>query len=150
MKWWRKHPDRLQIEISHMAKKFPHFQLGEADNIRNINGYTVASEGQKFWMGDLKTISGNHYTVVLRYPDVYPGCEIRSYVITPEITHDNHIYGDRSLCLYSNDHGGRGQGAGPAMTAVSYVGWTACWLHAHEIYQVRGVWPENNYFTRNN
>jgi hypothetical protein len=34
------------------------------------------------------------------------------------------------------------------MTAVSYVGWTAAWLHAYEISTITGKWPENNFFER--
>jgi hypothetical protein len=113
-----------------------------------INGYTIARTGQKYWLGDLKTIAGNIYNVLLIYPVFYPGSEIKVYVLSPRITHKSHIYSDSRLCLYSNEHGGRGQGAGPAMTAVSYVGWTACWLHAHEIFQIKGSWPENNFFDR--
>ena len=148
MNWWQKYPDRLKAEIAHMANKFPHFQLSETEGERMINGYTITRAGQKYWLGDLKTISGNIYKVLLIYPVVYPGSEIKVYVISPQINHNSHIYGDGRLCLYSNDHGGRGQGAGPSMTAVSYVGWAATRLHAHEIFQIKGTWPENNYFKR--
>ena len=149
VKWWHKHPNRLQVEISQMAKKFPHFLLGEAECDRTMNGITVARRNQQYWLGDLKTISGHIYKVVLTYPDFYPGGEIKAFVISPEIIHHNHRYGDGRLCLYSNDHGGNGQGAGPAMTAVSYIAWTATWLHAHEIFEIKGIWPENNFFIRN-
>ena len=69
-------------------------------------------------------------------------------IIEPYFNTSHHRYGGGDLCLYSNDHGGNGQGAGKGMTAVSYVGWTAAWLHAHEIYLVKGSWPENNFFDR--
>ena len=97
---------------------------------------------------NLKTISGNIYKVVLTYPDFYPGGEIKAFVISPEINHHNHRYGDGRLCLYSNDHGGRGQGYGKGMTAASYIAWTAAWLHAYEISTKTGQWPDNNFFDR--
>ena len=148
MKWWEKHPERLNTEVSYMKEKFPHFQMGETEFERYINGYTIAARGQRYWLGDLRTISGNIYKTLLIYPIAYPGSEIKVYVLSPEIDHGSHIYGDGRLCLYSNDHGGKGQGAGPSMTAVSYVGWTATWLHAHEIYKAKGTWPDNNYFNK--
>ena len=97
-------------------------------------------------MGWLTTISRVKYNILLAYPIHYPGGEIRAYVLSPKIEHYQHQYGDGHLCLYSNDHGGRGQGFGPGMTAVSYVGWVGAWLHAHEIYVKNGNWPDNNFF----
>ena len=131
-----------------MNNKFPQFQLGEATDRRVYHGWTIARKGQLFWKGDLRTNSGNTYTVVITYPDHYPGMELKAFVIEPYFNTSHHRYGGGDLCLYSNDHGGNGQGAGKGMTAVSYVGWTAAWLHAHEIYLVKGSWPENNFFDR--
>jgi ubiquitin-protein ligase len=147
--WWEKEQRRLSTEINLMRQKFPQFELGHAEHDHMINNWSVVRKGQKYWLGRLKPVSGNIYTVLLTYPNYYPsGGEIKAYIVSPHISHCNHRYGDGHLCLYSNDHGGKGQGAGPGMTAVSYVGWTAAWLHAHEIYERKGVWPENNFFKR--
>jgi len=147
-RWWEDNADRLNREVQLMNQKFPQFQLGEASDTRVYHGWTVATEGQLFWLGKLKTNSGNTYTTVIKYPDRYPGLELQAYVIKPYIDKTNHRYGGGNLCLYSNNHGGNGQGTGKGMTAVSYVGWTAAWLHANEIYQVKGSWPENDFFNR--
>ena len=40
--------------------------------------------------------------ILLIYPIAYPGSEIKVYVLSPEIDHGSHIYGDGRLCLYSN------------------------------------------------
>ena len=132
--WWENNNNRLNSEIQFMNKKFPQFQLGEATDKKVCHGWTIANESQKYWLGDLRTNSGNKYKVVITYPDHYPGMELQSFVIDPYIKATDHRYGDGHLCLYSNDHGGKGQGTGKGMTAVSYVGWTAAWLHAYEIY----------------
>ena len=147
-RWWEKNNDRLNREIQLMNKKFPQFQIGEAFDNKIYRGWTIARKGQLFWKGDLRTNAGNTYTVVITYPDHYPGMEIYTFIIEPYLTGTNHRYGDGHLCLYSNDHGGRGQGKGKGMTAISYVGWTAAWLHAYEIYQKNGTWPENSFFDR--
>ena len=128
--------------------KFPQFKLGKASKEQYAHGWTIAHESQLYWLGSLKTLSGNIYKVVVAYPNHYPGMEIRTFVIEPHISEVNHRYGDGHLCLYSNDHGGTGQGTGKGMTAVSYVAWTAAWLHAYEIYNKSGKWPENNFFDR--
>jgi hypothetical protein len=151
MTWWRRNPRRLEVEKAMMKEKFPQFSLSEASSNNCIHGWTVSRKGQLYWLGLLTTVSGNRYTIVLTYPPVYPGQEIKSFVIEPyfpSLSTNQHRYSDGHLCLYSNDHGGKGQGTGPAMTAVSYVGWTAAWLHALEIYQAKGRWPENNFFDR--
>ena len=129
-----------------MNHKFPQFKLGEANEIKTCHGWTVAQDGQLYWLGDLRTNSGNNYTTLIVYPFHYPGLEIQSYVIDPYLSNTAHRYGDGKLCLYSNTHSGNGQGAGKGMTAVSYVAWTAAWLHAYEIYQLKDEWPENNFF----
>ena len=148
MNWWEKEPERLQTEVREMDRKFPQFKLGKASQKREKHGWTVANEGQKYWVGKLKTVSGEIYSVVAVYPQFYPGQEIKSFVVDPYIQDINHRYGDGHLCLYSNDHNGRGQGAGKGMTAVSYISWTAAWLHAFEIYEKTGNWPENTFFDR--
>ena len=148
MSWWTKNSNRLNNEIQIMEQKFPQFQLGEATNDKNYHDWPVVKKGQRYWYGKLKSVSGSIYTVVAVYPQFYPSGEIKIYIIDPYIHSTNHRYGDGHLCLYSNDHGGRGQGAGKSMTAVSYIAWTAAWIHAYEIYHKKGRWPENNFFNR--
>ena len=150
LNWWEKSPARLENEVRLMKKKFPQFQLGLAKQDHGDSQKHFVRLGQKYWLGNLNTVSGSKYSILLTYPKHYPGQEIRAYVLSPRIEHHQHRYGDGHLCLYSNDHGGRGQGFGLGMTAVSYVGWVAAWLHAHEIYLKRGIWPDNNFFDRRN
>ena len=146
MNWWEKQPGRLKTEKNLMSQKFPQFRLGEAEKDLAIHGCTMVRKGEKYWLGKLRTNTGIIYTVLLVYPSYFPGGEIRCFVVSPLIKHNNHRYGDGRLCLYSNDHGGNGDGTGPGMTAVSYTAWVATWLHAHEIYEMKGTWPENNFF----
>ena len=146
MSWWLKSPARLQNETYIMEQKFPQFQLGEAKDDKYYHGWPVVKKGQRYWCGKMRSISGIIYTIVAVYPPFYPSGEIKTYIIDPYISSTNHRYGDGHLCLYSNDHGGRGQGVGRSSTAVSYIGWTAAWYHAHEIYSSTGQWPENNFF----
>ena len=148
MNWWEKAPHRLSLEVTLMEQKFPQFQLGHSKSNRVINNMITLRKDQKYWLGKLRTISGKIYKVLLTYPEYYPGSEIKAYILNPKITHRQHRYHDGHLCLYSNDHGGRGQGTGPAMTAISFVGWVAAWLHGHEIYEETGIWPDNSFFNR--
>ena len=148
MNWWDKYPHRLQNEIQMIEQKFPQFQLGEAMDNKDYHGWPVAMMGQRYWFGKLRTVSGNKYSVLIVYPFHYPSGEIKTYIIDPYITSTDHRYGDGHLCLYSNGHGGRGQGAGRSMTAVSYIAWVGAWIHAYEIFDKTGKWPENNFFDR--
>ena len=147
MNWWEKDPQRLETEKALMNNKFPQFVLGEAEKDWVIHGLSIVRNGEKYWLGKLRTISGNIYTVVLAYPTYYPGGEVKCFVVNPTINHTKHRHYDGRLCLYSNDHGGRGSGKGIGMTVVSYAGWVASWLHAHEIYEIKRVWPENDFFS---
>ena len=114
--WWEKNRGRYEIEIETMSEKFPQFQLGKATAARSYHGWRVVKESQLFWIGNLKTVSGNIYTPVITYPDHYPGMEIRTFIIEPHISSTNHRCRAGSLCLYSNDHGGNGQGKGMGMS----------------------------------
>ena len=148
MNWWEKNPERLATEAALMKEKFPQFRLGTSEANRKFNGVTMVITNQKYWVGNLKTVSGNLYTALIVYPEHYPGREIRAYITDPTLKSPDHRYGNGHLCLYSNDHGGRGQGFGKGMTAVSYVGWTAAWLHAYEYSLKTGAWPENNFLIK--
>jgi ubiquitin-protein ligase len=139
---WGIDADRLKKEQAVMAKKFPRFQLRQATEAITQHDWHVASQGQLYWLGKLRTHSSRIYTIVLPYPDNYPYDQIPCFVIDPFIPQTEHRYSDGHLCLYSNDHGGRGQGWDPtSTTAVSYVAWTAAWLHAHEIWAKTHRWP---------
>ncbi len=147
MNWWEKNPVRLETEKALMGDKFPQFTLARATTDYRTNGWLIANAGQLYWDGTLTTVSGEMYRVVLTYPNYYPGQEIKTYMIQPyipELSEAQHRYSDGHLCLYSNDHGGKGQGFGPSMSVVSYVAWTAAWLHAYEIYKTTGTWPQED------
>lgn len=139
---WGIDTTRLQREQELMAKKFPKFQLRETTKALSCHGWDIAGERQFYWLGKLRTHSLQIYTVMLTYPDNYPYEQIPCFVIDPYIPKTEHRYLDGHLCLYSNDHGGRGQGWDSASTtAVSYVAWTAAWLHAYEIWLKTRQWP---------
>ena len=129
MNWWEKHPNRLQQEMSLMKSKFPQFKLGKASQKIERHGWTIAFEGQKYWVGNLRPNSGNVYTIVVVYPKMYPGQEIRSFVIEPYIQSVNHRYGDGHLCLYSNRY------LGLATLAPTYL-------------FDRGVWTKTSIYTK--
>lgn len=141
--WYQRLPGRLQQEVDLMARKFPKFVLQVAEEPRQFNGQTVVRAGEAHWIGRLRTHAGNIYAVVITYPDGYPNEQARAFVVQPHIPASPHRYGDGHLCLYSNDHGGGGQGfTAEVTTAVTYVGWVSAWLHAYEIWARKGVWPE--------
>ena len=148
MNWWDKRPQRLESEIAVMGRAFPQFMPGLAESDKIMQGHRIIAKGQRYWTGNLRTIAGNEYKIAIVYPTLYPGGEMRAYVIAPEIEQVKHMYGDRHLCLYSNDHGGKGQGHGSTNTAATITGWASAWLHAYEISRIKGAWPENNFFTR--
>ena len=107
----------------------------------------VGLGGQVYWLGRLRVHSGNIYAVALSYPGDFPYGQMKTFVVEPFITDPPHRYGDGQLCLYSNDHGGRGEGYSPgACTAATYVGWVSAWLHAYEVWSITGRWPERRRF----
>jgi hypothetical protein len=69
-----------------------------------------ASGGQLFWGGKLRTNFGTRYNLAVVYPLNWPVGDIWAYV--PELLNRStpHKYADGHLCLYSNDHGGGGEG----------------------------------------
>jgi len=143
MPWYQRHPDRLQMEFGLMAQRFPKFRLITAETDCQFDGVTVARAGDLYWLGRLRTHGGSIYAVVIAYPGGYPHEQARTFVVQPRITSSPHRYADGHLCLYSNDHGGGGEGfTAEVTTAVTYVGWVAAWLHAYEIWCRKGTWPE--------
>ena len=92
MNWWEKQPGRLETEKSLMSQKFPQFCLGESEKDWVIHGSTIVREGEKYWLGKLRTNAGNIYTVLIVYPRYFPGGEIKCFVISPVIEHGSHRY----------------------------------------------------------
>lgn len=147
--WYTANPRRLELEQRIMAHAFPRFVLGLAQDPRREHGWLVADRGELFWAGRLRTHSRRIYGVILSYPQVFPDEQIRCFVVEPKIDETRHRYLDGHLCLYSNDHGGPGEGYQPGVTtAATCVGWVSAWLHAHEIFATTGRWPENQRFRR--
>ncbi len=127
-----------QVEIPLMKKKFPNFAL-------YTNGAQGAQSfmkiGTVFWGGRLETNLGVPYTLAVAYPDNYPYGQLYAFVVELLQVKTPHKYVDGHLCLYSNDHGGGGEGIGRETTAVTVVGWAAAWLNAWEVYQHTQRWP---------
>lgn len=123
-----------------MSRKFPQFKLFRGDGSRSFT-----PSGCTYWGGKLTTNFDSSYSVAVVYPPNYPAAgEIRAYV-AELAKHDDyipHMYTDGHLCLYSNDHGGGGEGVGSETTAVTVVAWAAAWLNAYEVYKRSGSWPE--------
>jgi len=141
--WYERLPERIRQEAELMGQRFPQFVLQKAEEACDYHGWTVANPGQLFWIGRLRVHSGTIYGAAVTYPDGYPHEQPRAFVIDPYIPATKHRYGDGHLCLYSNDHGGAGEGFTPEVTtAVTFVAWVAAWLHAYEIYRAEGTWPE--------
>jgi hypothetical protein len=140
---WGLDADRVRQDAELMAVKFPRFRLVQAKADVTYHGRTAAVAGQLHWLGRFRVHSGNLYTVVLAYPDGYPQAPMACHVIDPALPPlTPHRYADGHLCLYSNDHGGRGAGfESGTTTAVTYAAWTAAWLHAYEVWARAGRWP---------
>lgn len=119
-----------------MQQKFPQFKLFEGDGqLRYI------PRGAAFWGGQLKNNFGVEYSVAIVYPLNFPQGQIKAYVTELMGVSTPHKYVDGHLCLYSNDHGGEGEGTGAETTAVTVVAWAAAWLNAWGVYQHTGTWP---------
>ena len=67
-----------------MKEKFPQFQLGLAKQDHGDSQKHFVRLGQKYWLGNLNTVSGSKYSILLTYPKHYPGQEIRAYVLSPK------------------------------------------------------------------
>ena len=119
-----------------MSKKFPQFSLFSGGS-----GISFAAAGEIFWGGRLTTNFGNEFSVAVVYPISYPHGQVKAFVKELMAVSTPHKYNDGHLCLYSNDHGGGGEGIGSETTAATMVGWTAAWLNAWEIYQRKQAWP---------
>ena len=126
-------------EALSMQRKFPQFQLFQGNC-----ELSFASNGELFWGGSLKTNFDTEYSVAVVYPRNYPHGQIKAFVRELLGVPTPHKYVDGHLCLYSNDHGGSGEGIGAETTASTIVAWTAAWLNAWEVYQRSGekrIWP---------
>ncbi|HRV99620.1 MAG TPA: hypothetical protein P5201_13565 [Aminobacteriaceae bacterium] len=139
MNWYEKpeNQHRLQkIESVVMSRKFPQFSL-----FKSKERSKYASVGDIYWGGKLRTNFGSVYSVAVVYPENFPYGQIKAYI--PELigVSTPHKYVDGHLCLYSNDHGGGGEGFGKETTAATVVGWTAAWLNAWEVYKRTKEWP---------
>lgn len=129
--------DRLsRYEIASMQKKFPQFKLFEGDA-----RFRFIPRGAMFWGGRLKTNFGTEYSLAVVYPVNYPNGQIKAFVQELMDVPTPHKYVDGHLCLYSNDHGGAGEGIGSETTAVTIVAWAAAWLNAWEVYRRTKKWP---------
>ncbi len=124
-----------KFEIPAMKKIFPQFNLCEGDG-----SFDFTPRGSLFWGGMLKTNFDTEYSVAVVYPDNYPHGQIHAFVKELIGVSTPHRYVDGHLCLYSNDHGGGGDGTGRETTAVTIVAWTATWLNAYEVYKRTGSW----------
>lgn len=124
-----------RIEKPAMLKTFPQFQLYQGDG-----SFQFTPRGSIFWGGKLKTNFGSEYNVAIVYPVNYPHDQIKAYVKELIDVSTPHRYVDGHLCLYSNDHGGGGEGTGIETTAVTITAWTATWLNAYEVYKRTGRW----------
>jgi hypothetical protein len=126
----------VDYEVPAMQKNFPQFKLFHGNA-----GLLFAPNGEIFWGGRLKTNFGTEYSVAVVYPPNYPHGQLRAFVNELMTVSTPHKYMDGHLCLYSNDHGGGGEGIGSETTASTIVAWTAAWLNAWEVFQRNGVWP---------
>ena len=127
-----------QVEIPLMKRNFPHFALYS----NGVNGsQSIMKQDTLFWGGKLGTNFGTTYTLAVAYPENYPYGQLHAFVVELLSVKTPHKYIDGHLCLYSNDHGGGGEGIGRETTAVTVVGWTAAWLNAWEVYQRTQRWP---------
>ncbi len=125
------------VEIDQMRKHFPQFSLHTGDG-----SLPFAPKGTVFWGGYLRTNNDQTYSVAVTYPVNFPDGSIRAYVQELMGVNTPHKYNDGRLCLYSNDHGGGGEGyVNCETTAATVVSWTAAWLNAYEVYKAKGVWP---------
>lgn len=127
---------RLLSESKLMSKLFPQFKLFQSDG-----SYNFAPRGSFFWGGTLKTNFNNEYSLAVVYPPNYPYGQIKAFVRELMNVETPHKYMDGHLCLYSNDHGGGGEGVGRETTAATITAWSAAWLNAWEVYQRSGEWP---------
>lgn len=119
-----------------MGRKFPQFAL-----FRGGPSIPFAKGGELFWGGKLTTNFHNAFSVAAVYPANYPHGQIKVFVRELMDVKTPHKYIDGHLCLYSNDHGGGGEGLGTETTAAALLGWSAAWLNAWEVYRRSGVWP---------
>lgn len=129
-----------RFEEKDMARSFPQFRLYRGDGRFDF----APDSNTLYWGGELKTNYGNIFNATIVYPPNYPHAgQIKAYII--ELLNSDeqvmHMYVDGHLCLYSNDHGGGGEGVSKETTATTIVAWTAAWLNAWEVYRRTGIWP---------
>lgn len=127
---------KLPVEAEQMRRTFSQFRLFEGHG-----EYPYTPVGSLFWGGRLKTNFDTEYSVAVVYPANYPYGQIRAFVRELQGVSTPHRYIDGHLCLYSNDHGGGGEGIGLETTAATIVGWAAAWLNAWEVFKRTGNWP---------
>ena len=96
---------RLMSESDLMGRRFPQFALFQGDG-----SYSFAPRGSVFWGGTLKTNFDTEYSLAVVYPPNYPHGQIKAFIRELMNISTPHKYMDGHLCLYSNDHGGGGEG----------------------------------------
>lgn len=133
--------DRMKFEIRTMERHYPQFVLARGDGSADF-----IPRGRLYWYGELTTRSGNTYTAVILIPQNFPyDFSFESYILEligrPFNELPRHIYKNYSLCMYSNDHGGGGDGISRDSTAATVVGWISAWLHGYEYFKHTGFWP---------
>lgn len=133
---------RIQCDLQALAARFPQFKLYRANRDVASGKWKIAASGEYYFLGNLKTLGSNIYTVAIAIPRNYPFGEVKAFVIDPCISVTEHRFNDGHLCLYGGHGGESGQKYESGRTGpVTVIAWTAAWLHAYECWKKTGKWP---------
>jgi len=143
MKNTEKYGRRIIHEHQMLEEQYPLFEL----QMQNQKMYAE---------GVLITGNRNIYKVRVCYPDDYPNSPPIAYILDKDVMRDSsvpHTYGVSDsgdgteglrICVL-NPHDSVGQSWQPNFSVVTIIHLAVMWLHAYEVWKVKGIWslPEH-------
>ena len=120
MKWYKKNPERLEVEIRLIKT---HHQGARIFQERGRIAVFSKFHGRK-----------SHYLAKLIYPDDFPWEQPKVWIIEPRIRKAPHRWRDRSICLH-------GEQDGPRISGRIVLDRTNQWIKAYEEWCDTSKWP---------
>jgi len=90
------------------------------------------------WKGTLRSNKGNHYVVLMKYPDGFPFSYPKVYIVSPDVRKEKppHIFPDGQLSVLPFKRPYQKN----VITASMVVTLTIVWIVEYENWQDTGTW----------
>lgn len=121
MKWFKKIPQRLEVEVELIRKYYP--------------GARVFLERSKLTVFFKFRKRNGYYLAKLVYPDDFPWQQPKVWIIDPTIKKSPHQWRDKSLCIH-------GENDDSQISGKIVLDRAGQWIKAYETWHDTGRWPE--------